>query len=56
MLNWTLNFFILALVAAAFGFGGIAAEAVALGQICFALFLVLFLVSALVGRRLISPD
>lgn len=55
MLGWTLNFFILALVAAIFGFGGIAAGAVELGRICFFIFLILFVVSVVSGRRMKSP-
>jgi uncharacterized membrane protein YtjA (UPF0391 family) len=50
MLNWTVNFLILAIVAAVFGFGGIAAGAVEMGRICFFLFIVLFLVSLVKGR------
>ena len=45
MLNWALTFFILAIIAAAFGFGGIAASAVSIGKILFVIFLVLFAVS-----------
>ncbi len=56
MLSWTLNFFILAVVAAVFGFGGIAAGAVELGKICFFLFIVLFVVSLVRGRRRGDPE
>ncbi len=42
MLKWALIFFIVAIVAAAFGFGGIAAVAVDLARILFVVFLVLF--------------
>jgi uncharacterized membrane protein YtjA (UPF0391 family) len=48
MLNWALGFFIIALVAAIFGFGGIAAAAAGIAKICFFIFLILFVV-ALVG-------
>ena len=51
MLNWSITFFILAIVAAIFGFGGIAAEAVGIAKILFLVFLVLFLVSLVTGRR-----
>ena len=49
MLYWAVVFFIVALVAAIFGFGGIAAGAVSIAQVLFFLFLVLFLVSLLMG-------
>jgi uncharacterized membrane protein YtjA (UPF0391 family) len=45
MLNWALTFFVLALIAAVLGFGGIAAGAASIGKILFFLFLVLFAVS-----------
>ncbi|HEY8432046.1 MAG TPA: DUF1328 domain-containing protein [Sandaracinaceae bacterium] len=41
MLRWALVFFVLALVAAFFGFGGIAEGAATVGKILFAGFLVL---------------
>ena len=49
MLRWTLAFLILAIVAAAFGFGGIAAGAVDIARILFFLFIVLFVISLVVG-------
>ena len=55
MLNWAISFLIIAIIAAIFGFGGIAATAVEMARILFFIFLVLFLVSLviglLVGRR-----
>ncbi len=45
MLNWALTFLVIALIAAVFGFGGIASTAAGFAQICFFIFLVLFLVS-----------
>jgi len=54
MLYWAAVFFIIALIAAALGFGGIAAAAGGIAQILFYIFLVLFLVAliaGLVGRR-----
>jgi uncharacterized membrane protein YtjA (UPF0391 family) len=55
MLNWTISFLVIAIVAAILGFGGIAATAVEMARILFVIFLVLFLVSlvvsALMGRR-----
>jgi uncharacterized membrane protein YtjA (UPF0391 family) len=47
MLRWALTFLIVALVAALFGFGGIAAEATGIARILFFIFLILFLVSLL---------
>ncbi len=47
MLYWALVFFIIAIVAAAFGFLGIAAAAVGVARILFFIFLVLFIVSLL---------
>ena len=54
MLNWAVAFFIVALVAALFGFTGIALGAAAVGKVLFFIFLVLFLVSlvAHVSRRI----
>jgi uncharacterized membrane protein YtjA (UPF0391 family) len=49
MLRWAVVFFIVALVAAAFGFLGIAAAAVGIARILFFFFLVLFLVSLVGG-------
>jgi uncharacterized membrane protein YtjA (UPF0391 family) len=51
MLRWALAFFIIALVAAIFGFGGIALAAAGIAKILFFLFLVLFLLS-LIGHLL----
>lgn len=45
MLGWALTFLVLALIAALFGFGGIAANAAGIAQILFFLFIVLFLAS-----------
>jgi uncharacterized membrane protein YtjA (UPF0391 family) len=45
MLNWALTFFLVALLAAVFGFTGIALAAAGIAKIIFFLFLVLFLVS-----------
>jgi uncharacterized membrane protein YtjA (UPF0391 family) len=50
MLRWAFAFFVLALVAAVFGFGGIAASAVGIARILFFLFLLLFVASLVFGR------
>ena len=49
MLGWALFFFIVALVAALFGFGGVTATLTGLAQILFAVFVVLFLGLLVVG-------
>jgi uncharacterized membrane protein YtjA (UPF0391 family) len=45
MLRWAIGFFILALIAALFGFGGIAASAVTIGKWLFIGFIVLAVVA-----------
>ena len=49
MIYWSAIFFIIAIVAAAFGFGNIAAGATDIAKILFFLFLVLFIISAVFG-------
>jgi uncharacterized membrane protein YtjA (UPF0391 family) len=49
MLQYALVFFIIAIIAAVFGFGGIAAGAAAIAKILFYIFLVIFLVSLVLG-------
>ena len=49
MLYWAFVFLVVALIAALFGFGGIAAEAALIGKVLFVVFLILFLVSLLTG-------
>jgi len=51
MLNYAVIFLVIALVAAVFGFGGIYVAAAGIAKILFFLFLVLFLVSLIMGRR-----
>jgi len=51
MLSLAIFFLIIALVAAALGFGGIAGAATGFAQILFVVFLVLFVVSLIFGRR-----
>lgn len=50
MLSWALTFLIIALIAAVFGFGGVAGAATGIAKILFFAFLVLFLVSLIVPR------
>jgi uncharacterized membrane protein YtjA (UPF0391 family) len=49
MLNWALTFFIIAIIAAVFGFGGVAVAAAGVAKICFYLFLILFVISLVAG-------
>lgn len=49
MLHYAVVFFVIALIAALFGFGGIAASAVEIGKILFFVFLVLAVLSYLFG-------
>lgn len=60
MLSWALTFLVLALIAAMFGFGGIAAGATSIAKILFFLFLVMFIVSlvgnAMRGRNVTSLE
>lgn len=49
MLRWAVIFFIIALVAALFGFTGIAAASVDIAKILFFIFLVLFILALVVG-------
>jgi len=55
MLQWALAFFVLALIAAIFGFGGIASSAVGIAKILFVVFLVVAAISALAGLVRRSP-
>lgn len=49
MLGWALAFFIVAIIAAVFGFGGIAAGAVTIAKVLFFVFVVLFLLTLIAG-------
>lgn len=49
MLSWALVFFIISLIAALFGFGGIASDAAGVAKVLFFIFLVLFVVSLITG-------
>ena len=50
MLYYAVVFFIIALVAALFGFGGIAAGAVGIAKVLFFVFLVVAVISAVLGH------
>ncbi len=49
MLHYAVVFFVIALIAALFGFGGIAAGAIGIGKILFIVFAILAVASFLVG-------
>jgi uncharacterized membrane protein YtjA (UPF0391 family) len=51
MVRWAIGFFIIALIAALFGFGGIAGEAAWIGKILLVVFLILAVISMILGRR-----
>ena len=51
MLYWAAVFLIIALVAAFLGFAGVATAAAGIAQILFYIFLVIFLVTPIVGTR-----
>lgn len=59
MLGWAIFFFLVAIVAAAFGFGGIAGTAAGIAKLLFVVFIVLFLASLIVslvrGKRPPAP-
>jgi uncharacterized membrane protein YtjA (UPF0391 family) len=54
MLRWAATFFVIAIIAAVFGFGGIAASAAGIAKILFVVFLVFAVVSMLLGRRRVA--
>ena len=49
MLGWAVTFLIIALVAALFGFGGIAGTAVEIAKLIFFVAIVLYAISAVIG-------
>lgn len=49
MLYWALVFFVVSIVAAVFGFGGIADTSAGIAQIMFYVFLVFFVISLIAG-------
>jgi len=53
MLSWSIFFLIIALVAAFLGFTTIAGAAAGIAKILFGVFLVLFLISLFLGRRVV---
>lgn len=51
MLHYTLLFFIIAIIAAVFGFGGIAEGATEIAKILFFVFLIITIISFIMGRK-----
>jgi len=51
MLNWSITFLVVALIAAFLGYGGIAGQSMEFAKILFFLFLILFVVSLIFGRK-----
>ena len=49
MLYYALLFFVIAIIAAVFGFGGIAVGAASIAKVLFFIFLVIFIVTLLMG-------
>jgi len=49
MLSWAVFFLVIALIAAVLGFGGIAGTAVGIAKLLFFVFLVIFVISLLMG-------
>jgi uncharacterized membrane protein YtjA (UPF0391 family) len=49
MLHWAIGFLLIALIAAILGFGGIAGTAVGIAKILFFVFIILFLISAVLS-------
>lgn len=49
MLSWAVTFFVIALIAAVFGFTNIAAASAGIAKILFFVFLVLFVASLIMG-------
>lgn len=56
MLRWTVTFLIIAIIAAVFGFGNIAAGAASIAKILFFIFVVLFLLSLIFGKSMRKSD
>jgi uncharacterized membrane protein YtjA (UPF0391 family) len=51
MLRWALLFLVIALIAAVFGFWGVEGTAMWIAKVLFVVFLILFVVSLVFGRR-----
>lgn len=49
MLYWAVVFFVIAIVAAFFGFGGVASAASGIAQVLFFIFVIIFLIALVMG-------
>jgi uncharacterized membrane protein YtjA (UPF0391 family) len=54
MLRWSIAFFIIAIIAAIFGFGGIAEGASTIATVLFFIFLALFVITFIAGKFLVT--
>ena len=54
MIRWSITFLIIAIIAAVFGFGGIAAGAATFAKILFFIAIVVFLITLISGRKRID--
>jgi len=54
MLRWALAFFIIAIVAAALGFGGLADASADIAKFLALVFIVLFVIALVVGRSVVG--
>lgn len=55
VLRWAILFLIVAIIAGVFGFGGISAAATDIARLLFVVFMVLFVIALIAGRRITSP-
>ena len=51
MINWAITFLVIALIAAVLGFGGLAGTAIGIAKIIFFVFIVLFIIAFVMGRK-----
>jgi uncharacterized membrane protein YtjA (UPF0391 family) len=56
MLRWAILFLVVAMIAALFGFTGVAGTGIVAAKILFFVFLVLFVVSLIMGNRTTTRD
>ena len=54
VLSWAITFLVVALIAGILGFGFIAGTAATIAKVLFFIFLILFLVSFIQGRRVVT--
>jgi uncharacterized membrane protein YtjA (UPF0391 family) len=54
MLYWAFVFLVIAIVAGALGFGGIAGTSVEIAKVLFGIFLVLFVIGILLGLKILA--